>query len=86
MTPEEKAREIALRIGEDEVGLLSEWTEIIATAIRDARNAALEEAAGVANAYWETTGGGIPFGPSDDAVLGTSEEIANCILALKDKP
>ncbi len=63
-TPEERAREIVQALDWERMAYL------IAIAIREARNAALEEAA----AYFES-----------HSALGKSS-IATAILALKDKP
>lgn len=72
MTPEERARKIVRDLFYDTEwdNLVSYGAEAIATALREARNAALEEAAGVADEYFHTE---------------TAHTIAARILALKDK-
>ncbi len=82
-TPEERAREIAARLSWFSKSDAKTGERAIATAIREARNSALEEAAGVAKELdmlrvsdWSTDP---PFGVGESVIAGA-------ILALKDKP
>ncbi len=83
-TPEQKAREIADRM-ERAIRLehlapdIDQFEKSIATAIREARNSALEEAAGVAKAEQDDPDRH-PYSQAE------ASRIAIRVLALKDKP
>jgi hypothetical protein len=79
ITPEEKAREVLLQIVEFDWAFDCD-AKVIATAIREARNAALEEAAGV-TAMFDDSG----QGEYSDGLYAAAEIIKAHILALKDK-
>ncbi len=88
MTPTEKAREIVSGAIADGVMDWTDWrddlADIIAAALADARLAALEEAAGVAEAHnpaWDD--GPMTFGKAEiDAAETTARQIAARIRAL----
>lgn len=83
MTPEQKAREIARLFGNrfDYAYEIDAFEIKIATALRDARIAALEEAAGVAEQF-EDNGRDEYSAGADYA----ARQITARIRALKDKP
>jgi hypothetical protein len=99
VTPEERAREIAqailmppksMSVGLVPSGPVNKAAELIATAIREARNAALDEAAAMANALadrWaEEWREGLKASTYLEGNSDGAEVVAARILALKDKP
>jgi hypothetical protein len=84
MTPEEKARQIVADNFPTMWG--SGLSRVVAEALREARNEALEEAASASISYAENRCGGWPGLDQDEICHAVAKDIETNIRALKDKP